>query len=101
MKVLVQTQTMVVRSHATVKVDTLLARRKILQFLPIGDLNVHVDTIFETPECQRLILEQLQQILLVRGQHEPNENEVCYAFMEMCFSQELRAHLIWGPKKEK
>ncbi len=101
MKVQVQTQTLALRSHATVKVDTLFARRKIMQFLPLDELNDCVDTLFEAPECQRLLLEQMQRILMIRGMNEPSENEVCIVFMELCFSQYLRAHMIWGAKKEK
>ena len=92
----IQTRSFVVQRGGKVQIDILFARKKVLRFLPLPELNVHCDTIFESAECQRLILEQIVKILMVKGISEPTENDLCTVAMDVCFSEYLRAHMYWG-----
>ena len=89
----IQTRSFVVQRGGTVAIDLLFARKKVLRYLPLTEINTHVDTIFESKETQRLILEQVVKILMVKGISEPTENDLCGTVMDVCFSEYLRAHM--------
>ena len=92
-----QTRAFVVQRGGKVQVDLLLARKNILRYLPLQELNAHADTIFESVETQRLILEQVVKMCMIKGINEPTENDVCNIVMDTCFSEYLRAHMCWDP----
>ena len=92
----IQTRSFVVQRGGKVAIDLLFARKKVLRYLPLPEINSHVDTIFESQETQRLILEQVVKILMVKGISEPTENDLCATAMDVCFSEYLRAHMYYG-----
>ena len=71
-----------------------------MRYLPLQELNTHADTIFESVETQRLILEQILKVLMVKGITEPTENDICGAVLDIRFSEYLRAHMVWGDAME-
>ncbi len=83
------------------QIDILFARKRILRFLPLQEINQHADTIFESVETQRLILEQVVKMCMIKGILQPTENDICNNVMECCFSDYLRAHMSWGEAVEQ
>ena len=96
-----QTRAFVVQRGGKIQIDILFARKRILRFLPLQEINKHADTIFESVETQRLILEQIIKMCMVKGIMEPTENDICNSAMEICFSDYLRAHMAWGDAIEQ
>ncbi len=89
-------QTLCLRRETALKSDLSFLRAKLLEFLPLNEINENVDYIFETPELQRLLLEYVIKTLQVKGLIDPDENEVANTALELFFSQYLRAHLAWS-----
>ncbi len=91
----VQLRALCLRREVQLQVDLTFAINKILQYFPLEESTVHVDTIFETPETQRVVLEEVFRHLKMKGIRDPDEAELCNMTLDICFSQYARAHMVW------
>ncbi len=91
----VQLRAVCLRREVQLQADVTFAVNKVLQYFPLEETTVHVDTIFETPETQRVVLEAVFRQLRLKSIRDPDEFELCNTTMDLCWSQYARAHMVW------
>ncbi len=91
----VQLRALCLRREVQLQADLSFAVNQVMQYFPLEETTVHVDTIFETPETQRVVMEAVFRELRLRGIRDPDENEICNITLDLCFSQKFRAHCLW------
>ncbi len=91
----VQLRALCLRREVQLQADLSFAIHRVWQYFPLEESNVHVDTIFETPETQRVVLEAIFRELRMKAIRDPSESEICNVTMDLCWSQYARAHMVW------
>ncbi len=91
----VQLRALCLRREIQIQADLTFTTDRLMQYFPLEETNVHVDTIFETPETQRVVLEAIFRQLRLKAIRDPSENELCNVTMDVCWSSYMRAHMMW------
>ncbi len=71
------------------------AKNKLYRFLPLAEVGDDVETLFESPECQRAIQELILRKLMLKNLTAPDESEVVKIAFDTCWSQKMQAHFHW------
>ncbi len=71
------------------------AKKKLFRYLPLDEVGEDVETLFESPVCQRAIQELVLRKLLLRNITAPDEAEVVKTSFDTCWTQNMQAHFYW------
>ena len=83
------------------EIDLAMIKRDLWKFFPLNTVGPEVEYLFSFLEIKQALIEIFRDYLRRKNITNPDSNQIGVAFINIFFSEQLRAHLYWGESKEK
>ncbi len=91
----VKTSILMMNREVQLRTAETRAKNKLFRFLPLDQVGEDVETLFESPVCQRALQELILRKLLLKNVNAPDEAEVVKVCFDTCWTQNMQAHFHW------